>query len=89
MWEILKNHEESIPSVMSGLGKAKVREREREYSDGWRDVFKCSCLAEREVRSGEPHARVQRRGGERSPSFKAGIGGKAPSISEKNSLILD
>lgn len=28
---------------------------ERECKDGWREVFKCSWQAEREVRSGEMH----------------------------------
>lgn len=73
MWEILKNHEESILSFMSGLGRAKVCVREGVY--GWREI----CQAEREERLGELHARVQEEmGGEkRSSSFKEG---KAPSL---------
>lgn len=77
MCEILKNHEESILSFMSGLRRAKVCVREGVY--GWREIFKCSCQAEREERLGELHARVQEEmGGEkRSSSFKEG---KAPSL---------
>lgn len=39
------------------------------------EVFKCSCQVEREVRSGEPHARVleERASEERSSSFKGVI----------------
>lgn len=67
MWAILKNHGESISSVMPGLGRESGGVGEvRENSDGRREVSKCSCQVEREVRSGEPHARVQGKGKEES-----------------------